>query len=184
MQDGANEPAAGPPARAETGPVDRGRAALWLGVGCGVGLALGVLLTTSVSTAVTFFTPVLPSDRNAVRVFHELNELRQQVNRLNAERALQDREKDEAMRQALGALTAAVRERDGGTPGAVAADKKPGGAGGKVRAGRPWDPLAELDEEIKRLEDTQMVLNAILDLFTPKGKGRATDGPGGQRPPE
>ena len=55
---------------------------------------------------------------------------------------------------------------------------------GKSDHARTWDPLAEVDEEIKRLEDTQRVLNTILDMFTPKDKMRPKDRPVVKEPPE
>ena len=182
MHDDANEPAeAVVPAREVAGPAAPWRAALLLGIG--VGLALGVLLTLSVSTAFTFLTPTLPLNRDAVQVFNELNELRQQINRLNEERKLKDQETVEAIRQALSTVASAARPGEGGTPGTGAPDNRPGGGADKPRAARPWDPLAEVDEEIKRLEETQKVLNTILDLFTPKAKERAKERPGVGEPP-
>jgi hypothetical protein len=154
-----------------------------LGIGGGVGLAVGVLTTISVTTSLTFLSPALPMNRDAVQVFHELNELRQQINRLNEARKLQDQETVDAIRQALGTAASTARPGEGGTPSAVASAERPGGGAEKPRVGRPWDPLAEVDEEIKRLETTQKVLNTILDLFTPKAKERAKDHPGVREPP-
>jgi uncharacterized protein YdcH (DUF465 family) len=185
MHDDANEPVVvSVPSHEETGPAARWRAAVLLGIGGGVGLALGVLLTISVSTSLTFLSPTLPLNRDAVQVFNELNELRQQINRLNEERKLKDQETVDAIRQALSAAASTARPGESGTPGALAPAKGPGGGADKPRVGRPWDPLAELDEEIKRLEDTQKVLNTILDLFTPKAKERAKDRPAARESPE
>src|SRR4051812_17144031 len=101
MSDGANEPAA---AR-----VPAMRTALLLGVGGGVGLALGVVLTTGVFATYSFFKPTLPFDRDALQVFNELNELRQQVNQLNEDRQVKDQATTEAVRQALGAVASMAR---------------------------------------------------------------------------
>ena len=61
-----------------------------------------------------------------------------------------------------------------GVANAGSADHTPGAASG---------PFAEIDEEIRRLEETQQVLNTILDMFTPKDKERAKDRPGPAKPP-
>jgi hypothetical protein len=185
MHDGVNEPETAPvPSRDEPRPAGRMRAAVLLGIGGGVGLALGVLLTVGVSGTYTFFNPMLPPTRESVQIFHELNELRQHVNRLNEERKLQDLENVQAIRQALSAVAATARSGDGGTPSAAAPVRKPGGTTDQPPVRRTWDPLVELDEEIKRLEETQRVLNTILDLFTPKAKERSKDRPGVTEPPK
>ena len=50
----------------------------------------------------TFFTSTLPSTRDSVQVFNELNELRQQLNQLNEEKAAANYELPlEAIREAL-----------------------------------------------------------------------------------
>jgi hypothetical protein len=177
MHDGVNDPAA-VPSPAQTGPAARWRAATLLGIGVGVGLALGVLLTVGVSATHTFLTPTLsvPSTRDSMQVLNELNELRLQVNQLNEEKKLQDQGKDDAMRRALATLAAAVRERASATTVAPSAEKPGGGMSGPP-ARRSSDPFAELDAEIKSLEQTQTVLNAILDLFLPAGKEPAKERP-------
>jgi len=176
MQDGANEPAAVPvPAAAVTGPAAGRRDALLLGIGGGVGLALGILLTTGVTATYSFFTHTLPSTRDSVQVFNELNELRQQLNQLNEERKLKEQEKEEAMRQALNAVASTVRAADSGTPGGVSPAKKPGGGAEGPPVEKPQDPFADIDAEIARLEQTQKVLNKILDMFSPKSKEPAKD---------
>jgi len=184
MQDGANEPAAVPvPAREGTGPAVGRRGVLLLGLGGAVGLALGVLLTITVTTTYTLFTQTIPSTRDSVQVFAELNELRQQINQLNDEKKLKEQqEKEEAMRQALNAVASTVRAPDGGTPGATAPPaEKPAGGMEKPPVAKPHDPFADIDEEIARLEQTQKVLNTILDLFSKsKDKERAKDREGGK----
>ncbi|MFO0810919.1 MAG: hypothetical protein U0746_20000 [Gemmataceae bacterium] len=177
MQDGANDPLA-VPLGAGTGPA-RWRAATLLGIGGGVGLALGVALTVGVSATYRLSTPTLsvplPPDRDAVRLLDELNDLRHQVNRLNEERTLKDREADEAVRRALGAVASAVRARASGVA--------PAGPQGSP-AGQATNPFAELDAEIKSLEQTQVVLNTILDLFLAKDKKPAKDRPSVKGPPK
>jgi hypothetical protein len=175
MHDGAHEPATVPvPSRVVTGPAAGRRGALLLGVGGGVGLALGILLTIGVSATYTFFTHTLPSTRDSVQVFNELNELRQQLNQLNEEKKLKEQEKEEAMRQALSAVASTVRAPESGTPGVVPPAKKQGGGADVPPVEKRRDGFAEIDEEIERLEQTQKVLNAILDMFS-KGKERAKD---------
>ena len=180
MHDEANVPDVVPaPPRAETAPGTSWRAPLLLAVGAGVGLAVGVLLTVSVSLTYRFLTPTLPlTDRNPVEVFHELNELRQQINQLNEARKLQDQETVDAIRQALSTVAAASRARVSEIPGAVVPQKEPGGGTDRPPVRKANDPFADIDEEIKRLEDTQKVLNTILDMFTPKARERPKDRPG------
>jgi hypothetical protein len=185
MQDDANDPEA-VPARAETGPAARWRAATLLGIGVGVGLALGVLLTVGVSATHTFLTPTLPLPvtRDSMQVLNELNELRRQVNQLNEDKKVQDQGKDDAMRRALSALASAVRERASAAPGVAPSAEKQGGGMAGTPARRASDPFAELDAEIKSLEQTQTVLNAILDLFLPAGKEPAKERPPVTDPPK
>lgn len=176
MPDGANEPATVPvPARAATGPAAGRRGALLLCIGGGVGLALGILLTIGVSATYTFFTQTLPSTRDSVQVFNELNELRQQINQLNEEKQLKEQEKEEAIRKALSAVASTTRAPDNGTPGAAPPAEKPGKGADRPPVAKRQDPYGDIDEEIERLEQTQKVLNTILDVFTRKGKERAKD---------
>lgn len=176
MPDEANAPVTVPPLQ-HPGPTAGRRTAWLLGLGVGVGLAVGVLLTLgAVATYTTVLTPtVIPASRDSLRVFTELNELRQQVNRLNEERKVQDQDKEEAIRRALKAVATTVRPPDIGPPAvAPPAEKKGGDMAGRP-ARRAGDPFADLDAEIERLEETQKVLNTILDLFTPKGQEPAKD---------
>jgi len=46
------------------------------------------------------------------------------------------------------------------------------------------DPFAELDAEIKKSEDTQAILNTILDLFLPRAKEPTKDRQGVPGPPK
>jgi hypothetical protein len=179
MQDGVNEP---PTAAAPVAirPPTRWRAAALLAIGGVVGLAVGVALTTAVS-AYRFLTPTLPlpSDQDPTQILMELNELRHQVNQLNDAKKLQAQQTDDATRRALTTLASMVRARATAAPGAPTAAEKPAAAGPPVRRG--YDPFAELDAEIKNLEDTQAILNSILDLFLPAPKEPAKDrrdGPG------
>src|SRR5262245_45575375 len=186
MHDDANEPAAGPvPAHEETRPAVWGRAAVLLGIGCSVGLTLGVLLPAGLSTTYhPLFTPTVPINRDWVQVFNELNDLRQQINQLNADRKLADQANVDAIRQALDAVTATARPPSQGMPGAITPATKPDGAAAKPPVAKASGPFAEIDEEIRRLEETQQVLNTILDMFTPKDKERAKDRPSPAKPPE
>jgi hypothetical protein len=175
MPDGANEPAAVPgPSRAVTGPAAGRRDAWLLGIGGGVGLALGIMLTLGVSATYTFLTDTLPSTRDSVQVFNELNDLRQQLNQLNEEKKLKEQEKEEALRQSLSAVASTVRAPDSGTPGVPPAKKEAGSAEGSPVAKRQ-DPFADIDAEIERLEQAQKALNTILDMFSRKGKEGAKD---------
>ena len=112
-----------------------------------------------------------------MQVFNELNDLRQQVNQMNEARKLQDEDTVAAIRQALTNVASTARPADTGVPGTLAPADRPS-------ISRARDPLAEVDEEIKRLEDTQRVLNTILDMFTPKNKDRIKDRPAAKEPPK
>lgn len=176
MPDGTNEPATVPvPASEQTGSMAGRRVALLLGIGGVVGLAVGILLTIGVSATFTFFTRTVPSTRDSVQVFNELNELRQQLNQLNEEKKFKEQEKEEALRQALSAVASTARAPESGTPSVVPPAKNEGGGAERPPVAKPHDPFAELDAEIERLEQTQKVLNTILDLFTSKGKERTKD---------
>jgi hypothetical protein len=181
MNDDAHEPEPEPIPEVTRPPV-RWQAALLLGAGLGVGLALGIVLTVSVSATYSLFTPTIRPNRDWVEVFNELNDLRQQVNRMNEARNLKDEETVAAIRQALDTVAAQRRPTIGGTP-AIPADQA-GAVTERPPVRRAWDPLAEVDEEIRRLEDTQRVLNTILDMFTPKDKLRPKDRPVVKEPPE
>jgi hypothetical protein len=176
MPDGTNDPATVPVSSTKTtAPAAGRRAALLLGIGGGVGLALGVLLTMGVSVTYTIFTHTLPSTRDSVEVFNQLNELRQQLNQLNEEKKLKEQEKEDAVRQALSAVASTVRAPESGTPSVAPPAKKEGGGADVHPVEKPRDGFAEIDDEIERLEQTQKVLNTILDLFSRKGKERAKD---------
>lgn len=180
MNDDANQPANEPVPEVTRPPV-RWQAPLLLGAGLGVGLALGIVLTVSVSATYSLFTPTIRPNRDWVEVFNELNDLRQQVNKMNEARNLKDEETVAAIRQALDTVAASRRPTIGGTP-AIPADQQ-STATDRPPVRRAWDPLAEVDEEIRRLEDTQRVLNTILDMFTPKDKMRPKE-PVAKEPPE
>jgi len=174
MHDETCEPA-DPPAPIETTPPVRWRAALLLGMGMGIGLAAGILLTVSVSATYSLFTPTIRPNRDWVQVFDELNDLRQQVNRMNEAHKTQDEETVAAIRQALTTVATTPRPGELQTAGVVAPPDQQPGVTGRPPPRRALDPLAEVDEEIRRLEDTQRVLNTILDMFTPKSKERVKD---------
>jgi hypothetical protein len=176
----ASEPAAvlAPP-RPVAGPAAGRRGALLLGIGALVGLAVGVVLTLAVSDAYRFVTHTVPETREEVEIFNQLNELRQQVNQMNEEQKLKDQEKEDALRQALRAVETTAhppgKPPESGTPSADMPASK-GGERGEVRPpARPHDEFAEIDDEIKRLEQTQKVLNTILDVFSRKEKERAKE---------
>src|SRR5438093_4278067 len=120
MHDGTNEPGA-VPVPDETRPAARWSAALLLGIGIGggVGLAVGVLLTVSVSATYTLFTPTIKTNRELLQVFDELNEMRQQINRINEERNLKDQQTVDVLRQALDTVASTARPSSAGPPGAV-----------------------------------------------------------------
>jgi hypothetical protein len=185
MQDGANDSPA-VPARAETGSAaGRGASAL-LGIGMIVGLTLGIGLMAGVSATSKFLSPTLPlpTTRDSVEILNELNDLRLQVNQLNEEKKGKQRESDEAMRRALSAVASAVRARASGATGSPPPAEKPGMSAAAPAVRRSSDPFVELDDEIKSLEDTQKVLNTILDLFLPSGKEPAKDRKDVPAPPE
>jgi hypothetical protein len=176
MQDGTNDPATVPvPSSKQAGPPARSRAALWLVIGGLVGLTLGILLTFSVTTTYTFFTQTLPSTRDSVQVFNELNELRQEINQLNEEKKLKEQEKEDAVRQALNAVASSIPAPSGGMPSVDPPAKKEGREAAAPAVPKRQDGFAEIDEEIERLQQTQKVLNTILDMFSRKGKERAKD---------
>jgi hypothetical protein len=171
MHDDASVPAVLPaPSGEAAAPPAWRRVALLLGIGGGIGLALGILLSTAVFTTYALFTFTVPPSKESVRVFKELNELRQQINELNEERKLTESGKDESLRQALAAVASTVRAPEDGRPGLAYTAKK------QVRhVPDGFNPFADIDAEIERLEHTQKVLNTILDLFTPDRKERARD---------
>jgi hypothetical protein len=145
-----------------------GRRVVWLlALGGVVGLALGVSLTTGAFVAYTTVTQTVPAARESIQVFNELNELRQQVNQLNKDREFQDQKQLADIRQTLSSITLPPpRPPEAKSPAAtLPAVMKVAEARPARRAG---DPFADLDAEIEQLEQTQKVLNTILDLFTPK----------------
>src|SRR5262245_40241628 len=79
-------------------PVDR-RVVMWLGIGSAVGLAIGVLLTIGAYSTYNLITETLPSTRDQVLVFNELNELRQQINELNDAKKAKELEAAEALQK-------------------------------------------------------------------------------------
>jgi hypothetical protein len=176
MQDSANPPAAVPVLSPEATGRTAKRRDLWLvGIGVGVGLALGILLTSAVYQTYTLLTHTLPSTKDSVLVFNELNELRQQLNELNEQRKLQEKEKEAAVRQALSAVASTARAPDSGAPGVVPTAKKLAGGADRPPVAKSHDPMADVDAEIERLEQTQKVLNTILDMFSTKDKERPKD---------
>lgn len=151
------------------------RPALWLVLGGSVGLVLGILLTLGVFATHRLVTDTIPSTTESVRVFNELNDLRQQVNQINEARKLKEQELA-AVRQAVSTVTLPVRAPESEMPGAAPSAKKPSGSANAPSVGKPQGPLAEVDDAIEQLEQTQKVLNTILDLFARNNdKARAKD---------
>jgi hypothetical protein len=189
--DAATNPAPVPPPLSVNAPPPTGKRTTWLiCIGCAVGVAAGILLTNAVNNmmAYTFFYPV-HSNKPSVEVFNELNQMRIDLNKLNDEKKQleKDKEKEDALRQALSAVKATVPPpADSAKPDAAPPTAQPGGIptvqpGGAppVQPGgvaeirppsRPRDGFAEVDEEIERLEKMQKTINNILDLFTPPGQ--------------
>jgi hypothetical protein len=159
-------PATAPPPPAATpAPASENRVALWLIVGSLFGTVLGSLLTTTIFTTYLSYTRTLPGGRDSLQVFNELNDLRQQLNKLNADNKLKELEKVNAVRESLGAIAAAARTpetKPAATPDKKVADKA------MPPAPKREGPFADIDAEIERLENTQKVLNTILDVFTAK----------------
>jgi hypothetical protein len=180
LLEAANVPVAVPvPPLKKTGRSGRWRIALLLAVGCGIGLAIGVGLTVVTLNAVSsyynpIFTP-LAQPRESMQIFNELNQMRQEINKLNEEKKQKEKEKDDAVQQALNSVTSKLVPPAGDIPGVVPPAMKPGGGAEGVAVRKRNDPFADVDEEIERLEQTQKALNKVLDLFTPKGKEPSKD---------
>lgn len=133
---------------------------LLIGLGSAIGLIVGIVVVGAVFSLNTLFTHTIPETRESVQVFSELNELRQQINQMNEDRKRKEKD-SEAEKEAAGRLDPAA-----GLPVNLAdllpktepkADKPP-----------PRGDFAEVDAEIERLEQTQKILNAILDRLSTK----------------
>ena len=140
-----------------------------LAVGVTIGLAAGILLGMGGFYFYTLVTETLPSTRESVVVFNELNELRQQINALNEERNLKEKEQTEAPqppspRKFARPTTARPTTAPQPQKQTLRTDKPPRKVG---------DPFADIDAEIENLQQTQKVLNNVLDLFTTKPKEKA-----------
>ncbi len=146
------------------------RGKMLLAVGVTIGLAAGILLGMGGFYFYTLFTETLPSARESLAVFNELNEMRQQINALNEERNLKEKEQTEA----LSAIASKVRSTDNGAPTTAPQPQKQ-----TPRTDKPprkvGDPFADIDAEIENLQQTQKVLNTILDMFTTNPKEKAKD---------
>jgi hypothetical protein len=158
----------------DTGLSIKKRDILLIGIGAGVGIALGALLTMGAFATVSLVTNTIPATRDSALVFNELNELRQQINEMNEKNSALEQEKEAAARQALAAVTSTVRPPAGVTPEAVRALKEQSAAAPQSQVAKSSDPFAEVDAEVKKLEQTQKVLNTILDMFS-KQKEPAKD---------
>jgi hypothetical protein len=158
------------------------------GISGGVGVALGILITLAVTQTYKLITYTIPSTATSVQQFNELNELRQQVNLLNEQQKLKDQAQGQdqmaAVRQAVKAVTATLPTPASEPPRAPASEPVPPSESEKVSANpslakqggntpmppppaaKAHDPFADVDDAIKRLENTQKVLNSVLDLFS------------------
>lgn len=173
MEDRAKEPEATPaPTHQVHEPAWWTRGPVLLGIGMGIGLAVGIVLMLTLSVATTVMSIALPQSNASIQVFNELNELRQQINEMNEERKTKDKEKEEAIRQALTAITSTARPPAIAKSGTASMPGMPPKAPNPPVVKRPGDPFADLDEEIARLEHTQKVLNTILDMFPSKREER------------
>lgn len=173
MLEGASEPAevilpSPPSSQTEVNlpspPSSQRRTAFLVGIGGAIGLALGIILTVGGYATYSLFTQTLPSTVESVQVFNELNELRQEINKLNDEKKQKENETQQAMGKALSTVLSTTQTPEGKTPDANLLAKP------KIRKPPGVDPFADLDAEIDDLQRTQKVLNTILDLFTPKPK--------------
>jgi hypothetical protein len=140
-------------------------------MGGGIGLLLGVLLTLAVTQVYQLITDTIPSTARNVETFNELNELRLQINQRNEDRKRKELEQVEAVRQAVGAVTTTVRPPEK-EPASTPASKE-GEIAKKPPVVKQRGDFDDVDDAIKDLEQTQKVLNTILDLLTrDKGKAR------------
>jgi hypothetical protein len=134
------------------------RTIVLLGIGGLVGAVFGLVLGFSLYGMYTFVTQTVPETREQVQVFNELNELRDQINKMN-----EARKKEEADRNKT------VAERPKPAPSINLPDLLP-----KIEPPadkpQPRGDFAEVDAEIARLEETQKILNAILDRLMTKEK--------------
>ena len=179
MQDGIKEPAPvlptptvvlePTPANEPVTQIPDRRSAQSFWLGGSLGLVVGVLLTLGAFSIYTFFVHTLPSTRDSIQVFNELNELRKQLNQLNEEKKHMQQE-EHGLRQALSLVATTTRVPATGTAGAASPTKKEGETPTPTPVRRARGPFAEVDAEIERLEQTQKVLNNILDLFPTQGK--------------
>jgi hypothetical protein len=175
IMQGENGGPVGVPVPVQIRPASPWRAMTFLFFGGVVGLVVGILATIGAMTTYQFFSPTLsvPNAPDSMQVLNELNELRHQVNQLNGQKQVQAQDRDESMRRAMAAISAAMQARANATSGTA----PPAGAG-KPGVAKGYDPFAELDAEIKNLEATQTVLNTLLDLFLsgPKEPGKERSG--------
>jgi hypothetical protein len=173
MREDANQPEVVPvPAYEATRPPAGRREAFLIALGAGIGLAVGVAVMIGMSAIFSFMAPPFLSPIESVRVFNEINELRQQLNEINEQAKLKDLDKDATLRQALSTVQATARASNRPAPVAIPAGNQTAGKAEEPRVARPNDPFAEIDAEVKRLEQTQQVLNTMLDMLTSKRKER------------
>ncbi len=143
--------------------------AFWFSMGGLAGLTVGIFLTIGAFTIYTLVVHSLPTTQHSVQVFHELNDLRRQLNQINEEKKNRDQE-EQTLRQALSAVTSTARVSDVPVTGTTVTAKKETPRATPTPTPKARGPFAEIDAEIERLEQTQKVLNTILDLFPAKGK--------------
>lgn len=140
------------------------RDVLLVGIGGLVGAVLGAVVVLGALSLYTFITRTIPETQNNVQVFNELNDLRQQLNEVNEERKAKEKERT-ALRPEPTPTPAPMPESVPNL-GGLEALLPPRPAPAAEPAARPNDPFAEIDAEIQRLEETQKILNTILDKFS------------------
>jgi hypothetical protein len=155
-------------------PTDR-KVMMLLGIGATIGLAVGILLTMGAYTTYYWVTETLPSTRDQVLVFNELNELRQQINELNEAKKTKEKESEEALQKALNTVASKIPGTDSKAPDAGQSAKS------QKKRVPGVDPFADIDAEIEDLQHTQKVLNTVLDLFTAKKKEQAAGSTAGNQ---
>lgn len=135
---------------------------IWLvGIGLAIGLFIGVVIGFFTYSAYDLVTRTIPETRETVQVFNELNELRDQINKMNEERKKKEEEAAARPSTPPAAPTAGLPDLGELLPKSEPpADKPP----------PPKGDFAEVDAEIARLEETQRILNMILDKLKVKEK--------------
>jgi hypothetical protein len=139
------------------------RTIVLLGIGGLVGAIFGIVLGISLYGMYTFVTETVPETREQVQVFNELNELRDQINKMNEARKKEEEDRNKAV---------ADRLKPQPAPSINLPDLLPKIEPPAADKPQPRGDFAEVDAEIARLEETQKILNAILDRLMTKEKGK------------